>query len=234
MHFDTYFTSELPRDHRLLSTTMHRSMAAPSACYREIMRFLSILTGAAWAVMLNAQAASINSYTPYLPEGASLAFLAQKAGASTPLMDYHSKQMALPASTMKILTALAALLQLGPDFRFTTTLESRNGISGDRLKGDLIARFVGDPSFSRQDMRNMVAQLKQQGVKHIDGNIVIDTSIFASHDKSAGLAMERYLRVLQYTACGRNYRPQLLFARFAQRSATRRQGARQRSVLLPG
>jgi len=33
-------------------------------------------------------------------------------------------RMALPASTQKVLTALAALLQLGADFRFTTTLES--------------------------------------------------------------------------------------------------------------
>jgi serine-type D-Ala-D-Ala carboxypeptidase/endopeptidase (penicillin-binding protein 4) len=37
--------------------------------------------------------------------------------------------MALPASTQKVLTALAALLQLGPDYRFTTTLESQGSTS---------------------------------------------------------------------------------------------------------
>ncbi|OON39273.1 serine-type D-Ala-D-Ala carboxypeptidase [Izhakiella australiensis] len=153
------------------------------------MRFLRILTGAACAISLNAQvaqAASVESYTQYLPEGTSLAFLAQKVGSSTPLLDYNGKQMALPASTMKVLTALAALLQLGPDFRFTTTLESHGSISGGTLKGDLIARFDGDPTFSRQNMRNMVAQLKKLGVTHIDGNLVIDTSVFASHDKAPG------------------------------------------------
>lgn len=153
------------------------------------MRFLPILTGVACAIMLNAQmaqAAPVESYMQYLPDGANLALLAQKVGSPTPVVDYHGKQMALPASTMKLLTALAALLQLGPDFRFTTTLESKGNISGGTLSGDLIARFAGDPTFSRQDMRNMVAQLKKQGVNHIAGNLVVDTSVFASHDKAPG------------------------------------------------
>ncbi|PIJ51098.1 serine-type D-Ala-D-Ala carboxypeptidase [Erwinia sp. OLTSP20] len=153
------------------------------------MRFLRILTRAACAVLLTvqaAQAASVASYTQFLPEGTNLAFLAQKIGSPTPLLEYNSKQMALPASTMKVLTALAALLQLGPDFRFTTTLESHGRVSGNTLNGDLIARFAGDPTLSRQDMRNMVAQLKKLGISHIDGNLVIDTSVFASHDKAPG------------------------------------------------
>lgn len=70
--------------------------------------------------------------------------------------------MALPASTQKVITALAALLQLGPDFRFTTTLETKGSLDGGVLKGDLIARFGGDPTLKRQDIRNMVATLKSR------------------------------------------------------------------------
>lgn len=94
--------------------------------------------------------------------------------------------MALPASTQKVITALAALLQLGPDFRFTTTLETKGKVENGELKGDLIARFGGDPTFKRQDIRNMVAVLKKSGVQKVDGNVLIDTSIFASHDKAPG------------------------------------------------
>jgi D-alanyl-D-alanine carboxypeptidase/D-alanyl-D-alanine-endopeptidase (penicillin-binding protein 4) len=61
-----------------------------------------------------------------------------------------------------VITALAALLQLGPDFRFTTTLETKGNVDGGVLKGDLIARFGGDPTFKRQDIRNMVAVLKNR------------------------------------------------------------------------
>lgn len=87
---------------------------------------------------------------------------------------------------MKVITALAAMLQLGPDFRFNTQLESKGTLADGTLRGDLVARFGGDPTLTRQDLRNMVANLKKQGVDHIQGNLVIDTSVFASHDKAPG------------------------------------------------
>jgi serine-type D-Ala-D-Ala carboxypeptidase/endopeptidase (penicillin-binding protein 4) len=121
------------------------------------MRFSRIVSALACAFVLNANAAPVEDYTQYLPDGANLALVVQKIGASAPTIDYHSQQMALPASTQKVLTALAALLQLGPDYRFTTTLESQGDISDGVLRGNLIARFGGDPTFKRQNMRNMVA-----------------------------------------------------------------------------
>ena len=136
--------------------------------------------------MLQAQATPVADYTQYLPDGANLALLVQKVGASTPSIDYNGQQMALPASTMKLVTALAAMLQLGPEFRFHTQLESKGQIRGNTLNGDLVARFGGDPTLTRQDLRNMVANLRQQGVQHIAGNLVIDTSVFASHDQAPG------------------------------------------------
>ena len=61
-----------------------------------------------------------------------------------------------------------------------------HGVTLEALLTDLVARFGGDPSFKRQDLRNMVAALKRAGVEKIDGNVLIDTSIFASHDKAPG------------------------------------------------
>ncbi len=122
----------------------------------------------------------------YLPAGASLALMVQKVGASTPIIDYNGRQMALPASTMKVITGLAALLELGGDYRFQTTLETKGAVSDGTLDGDLVARFGGDPTLTRQHIRNMVAALKKQGINHINGNLVIDTSVFASHDMAPG------------------------------------------------
>ena len=136
--------------------------------------------------MLSAQAAQVENYMDLLPDGANLALVVQKVGASAPVVDYHSQQMALPASTQKILTALAALLELGPDFRFTTTLESDGPVSNGVLHGNLVARFAGDPTLTRQQLRNMVAELRKQGIRQVTGNLVIDTSVFASHDKAPG------------------------------------------------
>ncbi len=136
--------------------------------------------------MLQAQAAPVDEYMQYLPDGANLALLVQKVGATTPIIDYHGKQMALPASTMKVITALAALLELGGDYRFQTTFETKGALIDGTLNGDLVACFAGDPTLGRQDLRNMVAALKKQGITHIKGNLVIDTSVFASHDAAPG------------------------------------------------
>ena len=150
------------------------------------MRFSRFIIGLTTSIAFSVQAANVDEYINQLPAGANLALLVQKVGAPAPLIDYHGQQMALPASTQKVLTALAALLQLGPDFRFTTTLETKGSVDDGTLKGDLIARFGGDPTLKRQDIRNMVATLKKSGVQKIEGNILIDTSIFASHDKAPG------------------------------------------------
>ncbi|RPH29846.1 serine-type D-Ala-D-Ala carboxypeptidase [Buttiauxella warmboldiae] len=150
------------------------------------MRFFRFVIGLTSALVFSAQAANVEEYTSQLPAGANLALMVQKVGAPAPLIDYHSQQMALPASTQKVITALAALLQLGPDFRFNTTLESHAQVSNGVLQGDLTARFGGDPTLKRQDIRNMVAVLKKSGVQQIQGNVLIDTSVFASHDKAPG------------------------------------------------
>ena len=150
------------------------------------MRFPRFFIGLTTSIALNVQAANVDEYINQLPDGANLALIVQKVGAQEPDIDYHGKQMALPASTQKVITALAALLQLGPDFRFTTTLESKGTVDNGVLKGDLVARFGGDPTLKRQNIRNMVTTLKKSGVQKIEGNVLIDTSIFASHDKAPG------------------------------------------------
>ena len=125
-------------------------------------------------------------YTQYLPDGANLALVVQKIGAGAPTIDYHSQQMALPVPKSADGAGCCAIAILGPDYRFTTTLESQGDIRDGVLRGNLIARFSGDPTFKRQSLRNMVAVLKKQGVRQISGDVLVDTSVFASHDKAPG------------------------------------------------
>ncbi|GKX56632.1 serine-type D-Ala-D-Ala carboxypeptidase [Leminorella grimontii] len=150
------------------------------------MRLLKIFGAALCALSAAAQAAEVDKYTGLLPEGASLSLMVQKVGARSTVLDYQDKQLTLPASTQKVVTALAALLQLGPDFRFTTTIEGGGAINNGALNGDLIVRFSGDPTLTRQQLRTMIQSLKQQGVRKVSGGLTIDTSVFASHDKAPG------------------------------------------------
>lgn len=128
----------------------------------------------------------IDEYKQHLPDGTNLALVAQKVGSNTPLIDYNAQQMALPASTQKVVTALAALLQLGPDYRFVTNYETSAKLSNNTLSGDLVIRFSGDPTLTRQQIRNMTNALKQIGINKVDGDLIVDISAFASHDKAPG------------------------------------------------
>ena len=151
------------------------------------MQLSKFLSGLCFLICLKAEAVPVGEFTQYLPEGSNLAFIAQKVGVSSAIIDYQGAQQALPASTMKIFTALAALLELGKDYQFQTSFTSQDNIVAGHLNGDLVAHFSGDPTLTRQQIRNMVTALKQQGLQTITGNLIIDTSAFASHDMAPGL-----------------------------------------------
>ncbi|MDS0788239.1 serine-type D-Ala-D-Ala carboxypeptidase [Proteus vulgaris] len=147
--------------------------------FRRILYTLSIIS-------FSTQAIPVENYTSLLPEGTQVGLITQPVGPASPNLNYHADQLALPASTQKVVTALAALLQLGGDYQFTTTMETEGKIKNDQLNGDLIFRFSGDPTLTRQQLRGMVAVLKQSGITKVHGDLLIDTSAFSSHDKAPG------------------------------------------------
>ena len=60
----------------------------------------------------------------------------------------NEDKLFLPASSLKLFTTAAGLIQLGPEYRFTTNIFKRGIIDGSILKGDLIIQGRGDPTIS--------------------------------------------------------------------------------------
>jgi D-alanyl-D-alanine carboxypeptidase/D-alanyl-D-alanine-endopeptidase (penicillin-binding protein 4) len=88
------------------------------------------------------------------------------------------------ASNVKIVTEAAALTQLGPEFRWKTTLlgpshpDTGKAISAGELRGDLYVKTSGDPALSTQDLQTMATSLATAGLRKVRGGLVIDTSAF--------------------------------------------------------
>ncbi|WP_157393948.1 D-alanyl-D-alanine carboxypeptidase/D-alanyl-D-alanine-endopeptidase, partial [Ursidibacter arcticus] len=122
----------------------------------------------------------------HLPEGASVSIIAKNLTTNQIIAEYQSKTFMLPASTQKVFTALEAKLALLDDFKFQTALLTNGKIENGSLNGDLIARFTGDPDLTSQQLFQLVSKLKQQGIQTIKGNLILDTTVFTSHDKAAG------------------------------------------------
>ncbi|NUF26485.1 D-alanyl-D-alanine carboxypeptidase / D-alanyl-D-alanine-endopeptidase (penicillin-binding protein 4) [Gilliamella bombicola] len=145
-----------------------------------ILFLLPFFTGFLYAL-------SVEPYISSLPKGSDLSILVQSVESKPKtLAKYKSDQFKQPASTQKVITALAAELELGRDFRFITRMQTNGSISNKQLNGDLIIQLSGDPTFTREKLKNMIIELRKKGIEKIAGNVILDTSIFTSHDKAEG------------------------------------------------
>ncbi|HHQ4610007.1 TPA: D-alanyl-D-alanine carboxypeptidase/D-alanyl-D-alanine endopeptidase [Aeromonas veronii] len=116
------------------------------------------------------------------PQGGQYAIMVQ--GNNGVEFARHADQMIAPASTMKVLTALAARLELGADFRFATDIQAQPGAKqGDTINGDIWINFVGDPTLSRMDL---LALFKQLGVTSIKGNVYVNTGAYNGYERGNG------------------------------------------------
>lgn len=96
----------------------------------------------------------------------------------TTLVAHNAGQSMQPASTMKLFTTLAALEQLGPVFRGRTELLTSAALVNGTLEGDLILRGGADADFNEDVLGHMLQALRNQGIKSIKGDIVLDRQLF--------------------------------------------------------
>jgi D-alanyl-D-alanine carboxypeptidase/D-alanyl-D-alanine-endopeptidase (penicillin-binding protein 4) len=83
-----------------------------------------------------------------------------------------------PASTMKLVTTMVALDQLGPVFRGRTELRTTGEVVKGTLKGDLVLRGGADADLDGEQLERMLQALRNQGIKRIAGRLVIDRQLF--------------------------------------------------------
>ena len=125
---------------------------------------------------------SLITHNPLL-ETSQLGLMVWDLDADSALYAHNHRQRMRPASTMKLLTAITALDQLGPAHRFTTELRStgpiiqRTDSTGGTLYGDLLCVGGMDPAFDNGDLRLLVDRLRQAGVDTIRGRILADKSM---------------------------------------------------------
>jgi len=94
------------------------------------------------------------------------------------ILSHQAEKLVNPASTLKILTSFIALDQLGPNFRWKTQVFSDAPIQAQQLKGNLYLKGGGDPNFTWDKLSQMLRNLRQQGLREIHGDIVLDRSYF--------------------------------------------------------
>lgn len=103
------------------------------------------------------------------------------------LLEQDAHRLFTPASNLKLYTTAAALVHLGPDFRFRTSVyASAPPDERGHVEGDVILYGRGDPNLSTRTVAggyltpfySLADQLVRAGVREIFGDIVGDESYF--------------------------------------------------------
>lgn len=108
----------------------------------------------------------------------SLSVYVQGVDAEGPLVEHHPDRARVPASVMKLVTTLAALELLGPGFRWTTRVYAGGPIEEGRLDGDLYLKGGGDPWLVSERFRRLVWRIREGGVRDVEGDVVVDDTLF--------------------------------------------------------
>lgn len=111
-------------------------------------------------------------------QGATVSLMVRDARSGATLYQHNPRTRLVPASNLKLLTTAAAMDVLGPHYRFATQLLSNGIRQGDRLTGNLYLRGLGDPSIQFADYQALAAQLASQGVRQVQGDLVLDDTWF--------------------------------------------------------
>ena len=97
--------------------------------------------------------------------------------ADSVLYAHNEQQLMRPASTMKLLTAIAAIDKLGGGYRLCTDLCYTGRIVQRTLQGTVYCVGGMDPRFNSDDMAAFVESLHRMGVDTLRGKICADKSM---------------------------------------------------------
>jgi D-alanyl-D-alanine carboxypeptidase/D-alanyl-D-alanine-endopeptidase (penicillin-binding protein 4) len=111
---------------------------------------------------------------------ASLGFLAVDADTGRVIAARTPDAPFIPASSIKVRTAVAALNILGGAYRFATRVYTRGSVKDGVLHGDVILRGGGDPMLATEGLNALIAGLKSKGIKSVDGRFLYDNTLFAT------------------------------------------------------
>jgi serine-type D-Ala-D-Ala carboxypeptidase/endopeptidase (penicillin-binding protein 4) len=90
------------------------------------------------------------------------------------VLSHRPNQSMQPASSLKVLTAIAGLEQLGPTYRARTELRAAGNVINGVLEGDLVLRGMGDLDLDWESFRKMLQNLRYKGIQRIRGDLIID------------------------------------------------------------
>jgi D-alanyl-D-alanine carboxypeptidase/D-alanyl-D-alanine-endopeptidase (penicillin-binding protein 4) len=107
-----------------------------------------------------------------------LSVYVHEVGQPEPVLAISADAPRNPASTMKLLTTLVALEELGPAYTWKTEAYASAPVRDGVLDGDLYIKGYGDPYLVIEHFWRFLRALRKGGLTDIRGDLVIDQGFF--------------------------------------------------------
>lgn len=122
----------------------------------------------------------INNVVSTLDKNAQIGIYIKSMKHGDVLYTKNAYKLFIPASIVKIMTAQAALLYLGPEYKFPTSLATndKNYQGFGPVNGDLYFVQTGDPTLTYTDLTDLMTTLKGLQLQNISGNVYIDNTAY--------------------------------------------------------
>lgn len=98
------------------------------------------------------------------------------------ILEWRSNSAMKPASTMKLVTTIASLDILGPQYQWTTNVYTDGVIENSTLIGNIYFQGDGDPRLTSDELNKLMLEFRGLGIEKIDGNLIFDRSAYSSKD----------------------------------------------------
>jgi len=114
-----------------------------------------------------------------IPASTKMAIMIYDPLTQDTLVSINHTETMIPASNTKLFTTATALELMGGDYLLSTKiLSDDDGLSDGIIEGNLYIQGFGNPTFSTEDLEELVNQLYQSGLRKITGNVVGDDTYF--------------------------------------------------------
>ncbi len=113
-----------------------------------------------------------------VPREAVALLVVDAEGRARPRLSHRVNVAMNPASVMKLVTTYAALEQLGPAYTWSTQVYADGVVRDGTLFGNLYIRGRGDPKLVIERLWLLLRRVQGMGIKSIQGDIVLDRSVF--------------------------------------------------------
>ena len=105
-------------------------------------------------------------------------FVAAGEGEGLIVKAHQADKKLIPASISKLAIAATTLSEFPPGTKFKTTIWGSGSIDRGVLKGNLILKGGGDPSFVSENLWYLVNVFTRRQIKTIEGDLIVDDSYF--------------------------------------------------------